>query len=337
MIGAGPAREPALGPFATALVDYARDRPSVACVTNDLTSSCEADGFRAAFPDRFFALGMAEQNLIGVAAGMAREGLEVIYPTFGVFATRRPYEQIAMSVAYPALPVRLIGFLPGLMTPGGPTHQAIDDLGLMSLLPNMTVIELADATDVETVWSTFDVVRGPIYCRMLRGEVPRLFDTPFELGRMRRLRDGDAALVISSGIMVETVADATERLAAAGIAAGHVHVSTLKPFDDEALVDAIAHAGAGVVTVENHLVAGGLGSAVATVIAERGLAVRLTRLGLQDTFAHGGTRPYLMGYYGLAAADIVEAVERLVGRTSTHRIEATGHGASLARAVAEGL
>jgi transketolase len=306
-------------------------------VTNDLTSSCEADGFRAAYPDRFFALGMAEQNLIGVAAGMAREGWEVVYPTFGVFATRRPYEQIAMAIAYPALPVRLFGFLPGITTPGGPTHQAIDDLGLMTLLPNMTVIELADATDVETVWPTFDRVRGPIYCRMLRGEVPRLFEAPFELGRMRRLRDGDDVLVISSGVTVEAAAEATERLAATGIGAGHVHVSTLKPFDDEALVDAIAHAGAGVVTVENHLVNGGLGTAVATMIAERGMGARLTRLGLQDTYAHGGSRPYLTAYYGFAAGDVVAAAEQLVGRHSGRRLETIVTGPSLSRAVAEGL
>jgi transketolase len=332
-------REDATRPFAPAFVRYAETRPHVVCVNGDLTASAEADEFRARFPDRFFALGMAEQNLIGVAAGLAREGLMPFYPTFSVFGTRRPYEQIAMSVAFPRLPVRIIGFLPGLTTPGGVTHQAIDDVGLMRLLPNMTVLDLGDATEIETVWPTFDAVQGPIFCRMLRGVVPRLFGTPFEFGRMRLLSGGNEVLVLSAGAATQWTATAVGSLINAGIDVGHGHVSTLKPFDDPILEDRVRQARHGIVTVENHLVDGGLGSAVASLIAERGFGKRLVRIGLRDTYARGGTLPYLLDRYGLSASNIVRAVESLVGRQDEMSDVAARTAAThtLAAEVAEGL
>ena len=156
-----PVKETVSRPFAPVLVDYALRNERVVCVTNDLTRSAEADLFRETFPDRYFSLGMAEQNLVGVLSGLAREGLEPFYTSFGVFVTRRPYEQIALNVAYPNLPVRLIGFLPGITTPGGVTHQATDDLSLMTGLPNMTVLCLADATDIETFTGALPDIAGP--------------------------------------------------------------------------------------------------------------------------------------------------------------------------------
>ena len=138
-------------PFATALVEHGKKHKDVVVITNDLTASCEADEFAAAFPDRAFKGGMAEQNLALTLSGFAREGMRPIYPSFAVFTTRRPYEQIALSIAYPNLPVRLVGFLPGLTTPGGVSHQAIDDIGLMKQLPNMTVIEASDASDMSSI------------------------------------------------------------------------------------------------------------------------------------------------------------------------------------------
>lgn len=300
-------------PFALSFARYGADHPAVVCVNNDLAASAEADEFRRRCPERFFALGMAEQNLIGVAAGMAREGWRPFYPTFGVFGTRRPYEQIAMSVAVSRLPVRIIGLLPGLTTPGGVTHQAIDDIGLMRLLPNMTVLDLSDATEIETVWPAFEAVEGPVYCRMPRGDVPRIFASPFQLGRARLLRVGGQALVVSSGVATQWAIPAVQQLVGDGVDVAHVHVSTLKPFDDPLVRDLIDAAQGGVLTVENHLVEGGLGTAVATLIAEAGLGRRLVRLGLRDVFGRGGSLPYLLDRYGLSSRDIAHAVRSLLG------------------------
>lgn len=325
-------------PYGRAFAAFAERHPETLCVTNDLTASCEADEFRARFPDRYFSLGMAEQNLAGVLGGMAREGFVPFYPTFGVFGTRRPYEQIAMAIAYPALKVRIVGFLPGLTTPGGVTHQATDDLALMSQLPNMTVLEVGDATEARTVLDVIDEIDGPVFCRMLRGEVPVLFDSPMRLGAARELAGGDEVLLVSSGVQTQTAAGVVRELRAAGVEAGHVHVSTLKPFTDETVLRRLSSAAA-VVTVENHLVRGGLGTSVAELIAENGLGCVLRRVGIRDTFTHGGTRDYLFDYYGIGADAIADAVEAALGRSVLDR----GFGGDSRRgrrhnaAVAEGL
>jgi transketolase len=219
-----------------------------------------------------------------------------------------------MSIGYPNLRVRLLGFLPGVTTPGGVTHQAIDDVGLMRLIPNMTVLVTGDATDVESALDVAHAVDGPVYLSMLRGEVPRLFSGPLELGRARVLSDGDDVAVITSGICTEEALRAGRCLAARGVGVRHLHVSTLKPFDDPAVCEAIGRARLGVVTMENHSIIGGLGSAVAEVMAERGVRARLVRLGVRDTYAHGASRAYLVREMGLDAAALVRAVESLVGR-----------------------
>lgn len=301
-------------PYARSFVDWARDRDEVLCLSADLTGSCEVDDFREAYPGRFLSLGMAEQNMMGVAGGLARGGFLPFVHTFSVFVTRRPYDQVAMSIAYPNLPVRLMGFLPGLTTPGGVTHQAIDDIALMRTLPNMTVLDCGDATDVETVLDAIAMVEGPVFCRVLRGEVPRLFDEPMRLDRARVLREGNDVCLISSGICTGEALKATDVLAEAGVSLTHLHVSTLKPFADPAVLEAIESCRAGVVTMENHLVSGGLGSIVAELMAGAGVARPLVRIGLQDTYAHGGSTPYLLNYYGLSARDLVARVEELIGR-----------------------
>jgi transketolase len=299
------------------LVRWAKDRPEVVVLSADLTSSCEADVFRDTCPQRFFSMGMAEQNMMSFAAGLAREGFFPYVHTFAVFICRRPFDQVAMSIAYPNLPVRLIGFLPGITTPGGATHQAIDDVALMRVLPNMTILECGDATDVESVLDVAQAVDGPVYVRMLRGEVPRLFprDEPMRFGHARVLSEGDDIAVLSSGICTEEVMRATRALRDRGVSLRHLHVSTLKPFDDPALMEAIRAARLGVITMENHTIIGGLGSAVAELIAEAGLPKRLVRLGIKDQYAHGASRAYLMKKYGLDAAALVRAVEELWGES----------------------
>jgi transketolase len=302
-------------PHARNLVRWAASRPEVLVLSADLTGSCEADDFQRAFPERFFSMGMAEQNMMGVAGGLAREGFLPFVHTFAVFVCRRPFDQVAMSIAYPSLPVRLLGFLPGLTTPGGVTHQAIDDLALMRVLPNMTVLECGDATEVESVLDVAQSVDGPVYIRMLRGEVPRLFDPaePMELGVHRTLSVGTDVAVVSSGICTEEAMRAVTLLRSRGVSATHLHVSIIKPFAAEPVVEAATRAKLGVVTLENHSVVGGLGSAVAEALAEAGAGARLVRLGVQDTYAHGASRAHLLREHGLDALALVGAVERLCG------------------------
>jgi len=303
-------------PHRERLLRWAAHRPEVLVLSADLTSSCEADGFRDAYPERFFSLGMAEQNMMGFAAGLARDGFYPYVHTFAVFITRRPFDQVAMSIAYPNLPVRLIGFLPGITTPGGVTHQAVDDVALMRIIPNMTVLESGDATDVESVLDVAQAVDGPVYVRQLRGEVPRLFSAtePMRLGQARVLGDGDDLCILSSGICTEEVIRATAALRARGLGIRHLHITTLKPFDDPLVLDAIQRARYGVITMENHGIIGGLGSAVAELMAEHGMPKRLHRIGLRDTYAHGASRDYLMREYGLDAMALVRAAERLTGQ-----------------------
>lgn len=163
-------------PHARNLVRWAENRPEVVVLSADLTGSCEIEEFQRAYPDRFFSMGMAEQNMLGFAGGLAREGFTPFLHTFAVFLYRRAYDQLAMAVAYPNLRVRLLGFLPGIISPGGVTHQAIEDLAVLRGLPNLTILECGDATEVESVLDVAQAVPGPVYVRMLRGDVPRLFD-----------------------------------------------------------------------------------------------------------------------------------------------------------------
>jgi len=297
------------------LVRWAADRPEVLVLSADLTSSCEADGFREAYPDRFYSMGMAEQNMIGFAGGLAREGFTPFVHTFAVFLTRRVYDQVAMSVAYPNLRVRLLGFLPGVTTPGGVTHQAIDDVALMRAIPNMTILACGDATDVQSALDVAQAVDGPVYLRMLRGEVPRLFpaDEPMELGRARQLSQGDDLVVLSTGICTEEALRAAELLRAHGFGVEHLHVSTLKPFVDPVVAEAVTRASRGVISIENHSVIGGLGSAVAEVMAEQGARARLVRLGVPDRYAHGASRRTLMRENEIDALALVRAAEGLLG------------------------
>jgi transketolase len=313
---AAPAPEVVARPHVDTFIRWAADKPEVVVLSADLTNSCEVGQWRDTYPDRFFSMGMAEQNMLGFAAGLAREGFRPFVHTFAVFLYRRPLDQLTMSIAYPNLPVRLIGFLPGVTTPGGVTHQAIEDVAILRAIPNLTILETGDATEVESVLDVADAVDGPVYVRMLRGEVPRLFprSEPMELGRSRLLSTGGDVTVVTAGIATEEALRATAVLAERGVELTHVHVSTHKPFGDEVLRDAVLGARSGVITLENHTVVGGLGTAVAELVADHGAGQRVVRLGLQDTFAHGASRGHLLREYGLDAVALVGAVEELVGR-----------------------
>lgn len=329
MVGGEEATSAATGPEIVVrphvrnFIDWSRNKPKVVVLTADLTNSCEVGQWRDTYPDRCFSMGMAEQNMLGFAAGLAREGFEPWLHTFAVFLYRRPLDQLQMSIAYPNLPVRLVGFLPGVTTPGGVTHQAIDDVAVMRAIPNMTVLETGDATEVESVLDVAHAIDGPVYIRMLRGEVIRLFpqDEPMVFNSARVLhasnddvRSGSDVVVLTSGIMTEEALRVTNALAEQGVSLTHLHISTLKPFTDPTVEMALRGARLGVITMENHLVTGGLGSAVAELMAEGGLAVPLHRLGLPDTYAHGASQKHLLAEYDMDAAALATTIGKVLGR-----------------------
>lgn len=303
-------------PHVENFIRWSADKPKVLVLTADLTNSCEVGKWRDTYPDRYYSLGMAEQNMVGFAAGLAREGFEPWLHTFAVFLYRRPLDQLQMSVAYPNLPVRFVGFLPGLMTPGGVTHQAIDDLAVLRAVPNMTILETGDATEVESVLDVAHAIDGPVYIRMLRGEMPRLFDQadPMVFGRARDLSpdvDGGEVTLLSSGICTEEALRAMPALRAAGVRVKHLHVNTIKPFTDPQVIEAVRSASRGVITMENHLRVGGLGSAVSELIAENEIDTRLVRIGIDDTYCHGASLSYLQQEYGIDAGAVCQSVEAL--------------------------
>ncbi len=310
-----PPYEIALKPYGQALVDLAHERPEVLCLGADLTRQTETDLFRDTIPERFVNVGMAEANAIGIAGGLARAGHTVFFNTFGVFATRRCFDQIAMAVAYPALDVKIVGFMPGLSSPGGPSHQAIEDVALMRALPNMTVIDVADATETRQAVRAIADLPGPVYLRLKRGEIPVIFgeDHEFSVDRAQRLVEGDDVVIVASGMMLAAALAAAQALAAHGIAAGVVNVPVIKPLDARTVVAACRGARA-VVTAENHSIVGGLGTAVAEALAEAGVGVPLRRVGVPDRFAESGSRPYLFDRYGLSVQRVVELAWDALGR-----------------------
>ncbi len=301
-------------PYAAAFEKHALANPDVLCLSADLTSSCEIDGFRDRHPERFLSMGMAEQNMMSFAGGLGLAGFRPFIHTFGVFMYRRPYDQLMASIAYPRRKVRLMAFLPGITTPGGMTHQSIEDISVMRSIPNMTILETGDATEVESICEAADSIDGPVYCRVLRGSVPRLFDSPIKVGQMRELASGDDVLVVTAGICTEEAMRANSVLSKTGVSVRHLHLHTIKPFDAKALLDHIASVKHGVITLENHVTEGGIGSLVAEAMADAGVGKRLVRLGLKDTYAHGGSRAYLMRYYGLDAIALVRGIEDLMGQ-----------------------
>jgi transketolase len=305
-----------LKPYGRALVDLARRREEVLCLSGDLTRQCEVDLFQAEIPERFIHAGMAEANMMSMAGALARCGHIPFVHTFGVFATRRPFDQIANAIAYPALPVRIIGFMPGVSTPGGPSHQATDDVALMRTLPNMTVVDAADAVEVRQVAAAVIDVPGPVYVRLKRGEIPVIFDEDhrLRLGRAEVLVPGDDVALFASGMMLAAALAAARALLDHAVSVSVINVPTVKPLDTATVRDAAAGARV-VVTAENHTIIGGLGSAVAETMAEAGLGRPLRRVGLRDTFAEGSlTAPYLFDKYGLSTRALIETIWSALGR-----------------------
>ena len=295
--------------YGEALLELGQRRNDLVVLDADLYNSTRSIVYGEVFPDRFFDLGIAEQDLISTAAGLAASGLIPFCNSFAIFLTGRCYDQIRTQVAYPSLPVKLIGSSAGLTQgPDGATHQSLEDIALMRGLPNMTVIVPAD--DVETRQATAAIadVDGPVYLRLGRYPTPRLFgpDYQFKVGQLIRVRDGGDIVIFATGHVVAKALEAAELLSTQGIQARVVNVSTIKPLDQAGVLretEGMRH----MFTVEEHNVIGGLGSAIAEVVAESGQAP-LRRLGVQDTFGESGLADELLAKHGLQAEGICESV-----------------------------
>ena len=297
-----PTRPTMDAPFGHALVALGREPAEIVGLTADLGKYTDIAPFRDAFPDRFFNVGMAEQNLIAVAAGLARTGHVPFCTTYGVFATRRAYDFIAIACAHSRINVKIVAGLPGLTTGYGGTHQAIEDLALMRMIPGLVVMDPCDATEMAQATRAAADWDGPVYIRLQRGQVPLVLDPadPFAIGRARTLREGSRIGIVSTGLMTERALDAAALLERDGISTGVLHVATIKSFDAEAVV-AFARSVGRLVTAENHVVAGGLASLVAEAMFDAGVTKQLTRVGLPDKFIECGSVPYLQDRYGLTA------------------------------------
>jgi transketolase len=301
-------------PFATALVELGHERPELVVVSADLSKYTDVAPFAQAFPERFFQVGMAEQNLMGIAGGLAKTGFIPVAATYCVFATRRANDQVQMALSTGHRTAVIAAFLPGITTPFRASHQGNDDLAIMRAIPGMTVIDPMDATELASALRAAVDVPGPVYLRGLRGQVPEIIDPALEfvVGATRLLRDGPDVGFIGTGIGTSWALEAADMLAAAGVSAAVLHVPTLKPFDSQA-VGHYATRFRAVVTVENHSVIGALGSAVCEAVAELGTPCQVRRLGVPDRWADAGPLDYLRARMGLDAAGLAAAASELIG------------------------
>jgi transketolase len=294
-------------PFADALLALGARRDDVVVLSADLAKYTDVRPFADAYPDRFFQVGMAEANMMGIAGGLAKQGLLPIAVTYGVFATRRAYDQIAMALNTGPSRGIVVAFLPGITTPFRATHQAIDDLALMRAMPGMTVIDPMDATEFAAAAEGVAELPGSVYMRGLRGRVaeilPRDSYTYDLAGGVVALRDGGRVAVIGTGLGTQWALEAEARLDGLSL----LHVPTLKPLDRDGIL-AFCAGFDEVTTVENHSIVGGLGSAVAEVLAEAGAATRLRRLGVPDTWAPAGTIDHIRRELGLDAEGLAAAL-----------------------------
>ncbi len=303
--GTGPAPKY----YGEALVELGQEREDIVCLCADLSPGTETDLFRDRFPERFVMTGIAEANMVGVASGMARMGDTPFVHSFCVFLTRRVYDQVAMQVAYPKTNVKLVGFLPGLTTLLGVSHQAIDDIALIRALPNMTVIEPSGPEQMASAARAAAEHDGPVYLRLLRASAELPPDVPLrglEIGKAQVVRSGGDVAIFASGLMVANAEAAADQLASTGIEATVVNVHTIKPLDSE-LICQLAEQCRAVVTAENHSVIGGLGDAVSHALQTHNVHASMQRVGVNDTFAEGASTPYLFNKYGLDTQHIVAA------------------------------
>ena len=299
----------------TALEEMAAADPRVCAVANDSLSSAKLKNFKEKFPDRFVNVGIAEQNMVGVGAGLTNGGMIPYVCGASCFLTARAMEQIKVDLAYTKANVKLCAMSPGMAYGQlGPTHHSIEDLAWMRVLPNLTVIVPADPVETAAVMRYSLIHEGPMFLRIARVPVPRVHgdDYEFHLGKAVRLREGSDVTLIANGLMVSRALDAANTLEARGISVRVLNMSTVKPLDREAILDA-ARTTRGIVTAEEALAAGGLGGAVAEVLAQEHPAP-MRILGVPDVFAPTGTAEFLLEHFGLTATGIERAALDLLRR-----------------------
>lgn len=301
-------------PFGKALVDYAADHPDVVGLTADLAKYTDLHLFAQACPERFYQMGMAEQLLIAAAGGMAKEGLVPFATTYAAFGTRRAADFIHQVIAEENLNVKICCALPGLTTGYGPSHAAIEDIAMMRGIPGLTIVDPCDALDLELAVPAIAQHKGPVYMRLLRGNVPLVLDEiegyQFELGKAKLLRDGADVLVIASGLMTMRALEAAQDLAADKVGVAVLHCPTIKPLDEQTIVDSVRSKPRLVVVAENHSVIGGLGEAVASALLRHRVHLAGFELaGLPDAFLDAGALPTLHERYGISREALASRIK----------------------------
>jgi transketolase len=299
--------------FGAALVELGRELPQMIVLDADLHTSSKAQYFKKAFPDRFIQVGIAEQNLFGIAAGLALTGFIPFPSTFAVFAARRALDQIAISICYPRLNVKIPGSYVGLPTSrAGSSHNCIEDLAVMRALPNMRVADPGDNADLRAVMHTAVETDGPVYFRITRYTLPTLFGSEhtFEWGKGVLLRKGSDVTLFGTGMMTGFCLEAADLLASDSIDAEVVHLASIKPIDDQLIVDSVSRTGCAV-TAENATILGGFGSAVSEVLVEHSPAP-LMRIGVRDRWVDSGGTKELFAHHGMRPEDIAAAAHKAI-------------------------
>ena len=298
-------------PFGKAMVELGARRPDVVGLTADLAMYTDLHLFAQAYPERFWQMGMAEQLLMGAAGGFAKEGFTPVATTYAVFATRRAYDFIHQVIAEESLNVKIACALPGLTTGYGPSHQACEDMAMMRAIPGMTVIDPCDAHEIEQIVPAMAEHNGPVYLRLLRGQVPLVLDEygyEFQWGKAALLRDGADVLIVSTGLMTMRALEAAEKLRADSVNAAVLHVPTVKPLDEATILREAGKPGRLVVVAENHSVVGGLGEAIAGSLMRAGVHPAFRQVGLPDAFLDAGALPTLHDRYGISTGTMVASI-----------------------------
>ena len=302
--------------YGEALRDLAEKYPDLVVLDADLAAATKTGTFKKAYPDRFFDCGIAESNLIGVAAGLATCGKIPFASSFAMFAAGRAFEQVRNSVGYPHLNVKIGATHAGISVgEDGATHQCNEDIALMRTIPGMTIINPSDDVEAKAAVEAAILHQGPVYLRFGRLAVPVINDNPdykFELGKGVLLQDGTDVTIIATGLLVSEAIEAGKMLKEQGISARVINIHTIKPIDRDIIVIAAKETGC-IVTAEEHSVIGGLGGAVSEVVTEE-CPVPVVKLGVYDTFGESGPAPVLLDMYGLRAANIVEKVKEALAK-----------------------
>jgi transketolase len=299
--------------YGEVLAELGAENDNVVVLDADLSGSTKTSGFAKKFPDRFFNMGIAEANMIGTAAGLAAAGKIPFASTFAIFAVGRAWEQVRQSVAYPKANVKIVATHSGITVgEDGGSHQSVEDIAIMRAVPNMTVIVPADGIETKLAIRAAAAYKGPVYVRLGRNKVPTIFtdDYRFVIGKGCLVRDGSDLTFIGTGLMTAQALAAAELLQQQGISARVLHIATVKPLDEELILAAARETGA-VVTAEEHSIIGGLGGAVAELLAER-CPVPLTRVGINDRFGLSGKAEELLKYFGLMPENLVEAAKEVL-------------------------